>query len=207
MGVREAKRALRRRIKDWRDSLAPMEREAMSERVALRVFDLPAFHRARTVLTYAAFGSEVATDLITARVLAEGKRLVLPRVSAERLVLHRIDDLKADLVAGVWGIPEPDPERPVVAPEEVDLFLLPGVAFDPGGTRLGYGRGYFDRALEGAPGAKVALAFDGQVVDQVPAGRGDVPVDFVVTPTRVVRCGAAVGGSGGPEEAEGAHQK
>jgi 5-formyltetrahydrofolate cyclo-ligase len=208
MGVREAKRALRRRIKDWRDALAPAERDAMSERVARRVFDLPAYRRARCVLTYAAFGSEVGTDAITARVLAEGKRLVLPRVTPEGLVLHRVDDLKADLVAGVWGIPEPDPERPVVAPGEVDLFLLPGVAFDSRGRRLGYGRGYFDRTLAEARGEKAALAFDGQVVEQVPAGPADVPMDWVVTPTRLVRCGAAAaGGPGGPEEAEGARAR
>jgi len=163
----------------------------MSDQVARRVFDLGTYRGARSVLAYAAFGSEVGTDAITARVLAEGKRLVLPRVTPEGLVLHLVDDLKTDLVAGVWGIAEPDPERPVVAPGEIDLFLLPGVAFDLGGNRLGYGRGYFDQVLAGSPGAKVALAFDGQVVDQVPAGPADVPVDMVVTPTRVVRCGAA----------------
>lgn len=165
----------------------------MSAQVARRVFDLPAYRRARCVLAYAAFGSEVGTGLITTRVLAEGKRLVLPRITPEGLALHRVDDPKADLTAGVWGIPEPGPERPVVAPGEVDLFLLPGVAFDLSGNRLGYGRGYFDRVLAGAPGVKAALAFDGQVVDQVPAGPADVAVDLVVTPTRVVRCGAAAG--------------
>jgi len=200
MGVREAKRALRRRIKDWRDGLSSTEREAMSEQVARRVFDLGAWRRARCVLAYAAFGSEVATDSITARLLSEGKRLVLPRVTGEGLTLHRIDDPARDLVAGVWGIPEPDPQRPVVAPEEIDLFLLPGVAFDAGGGRLGYGRGYFDRVLAGAPGKKVALAFDGQVVTEVPVGPADVPVDAVVTPTRVIRCGAAATETGSARE-------
>lgn len=197
MGVREAKRALRRRIKDWRDGLSSTEREAMSEQVAGRVFDLDAWRRARCVLTYAPFGSEVATDSITARLLAEGKRLVLPRVGDDGLTLHRIEDLEADLVEGVWGIPEPDPARPIVAPEEVELFLLPGLAFDAEGHRLGYGRGYFDRVLARAPGEKVALAFDGQVVEQVPVGPHDAPVDAVVTPTRVIRCGAAAAGETG----------
>jgi 5,10-methenyltetrahydrofolate synthetase len=191
MGVREAKRALRRRIKDWRDGLSSTEREAMSEQVARRVFELAAWRDARCVLAYAAFGSEVATDSITARLLAEGKSLVLPRVGDDGLVLHRIDDPERDLVAGVWGIPEPDPARPEVGPDAVELFLLPGVAFDARGHRLGYGRGYFDRALAGVPGEKVALAFDGQVVDKVPVGPQDVPVDWVVTPTRVIRCGRA----------------
>jgi len=102
-----------------------------------------------------------------------------------------VDDPARDLVPGVWDIPEPDARCPVVAPEEVELFLLPGLAFDLGGHRLGYGRGYFDRVLGRAPGEKVALAFDGQIVETVPVGPQDVPVDAVVTPTRVIRCGAA----------------
>jgi 5-formyltetrahydrofolate cyclo-ligase len=191
MGVREAKRALRRRIKDWRDSLAPEERDEMTEQVARRVFDLGAYHSARRVLAYAAHGSEVGTDAVTAGILKDGKGLILPRVTEDGLTLHRVDDPARDLVPGVWDIPEPDARCPVVAPEEVELFLLPGLAFDPEGHRLGYGRGYFDRVLGRASGEKVALAFDGQVVEAVPVGPQDVPVDAVVTPTRMIRCGTA----------------
>jgi 5-formyltetrahydrofolate cyclo-ligase len=202
MGVREAKRALRRRIKDWRDGLTPAERDEMTEQVARRVFDLGAYRRARHVLAYAAHGSEVGTDAITAGILKDGKGLILPRVTEEGLVLHRVEDPSRDLVPGVWDIPEPAADCPVVAPEEVDLFLLPGLAFDALGRRLGYGRGYFDRTLADVPGAKVALAFDGQVVDQVPVGPRDVAVDGVVTPTRVIRCGAAA-----PKDAGSAQER
>jgi len=163
----------------------------MTEQVARRVFDLGAYRRAHRVLAYAAYGSEVGTDAVTAGILKDGKGLILPRVTEEGLTLHRVDDPARDLVPGVWDIPEPDARCPVVAPEEVELFLLPGLAFDLGGHRLGYGRGYFDRVLGRAPGEKVALAFDGQIVETVPVGPQDVPVDAVVTPTRVIRCGAA----------------
>lgn len=191
MGVKEAKRALRRRIKGWRDALDPGERDAWSERIAARVLALDDYRKARAVLVYAGFGSEVATGELGRAVLRDGKRLVMPRVGEPGLTLYAVADPATDLTAGVWGIPEPVPTLPAVAPEEVELFLLPGLAFDPGGGRLGYGRGYFDRALADAPGTKVALAFDGQVVEAVPCGPGDVPMDLVVTPTRVIRCGEA----------------
>jgi 5-formyltetrahydrofolate cyclo-ligase len=159
--------------------------------VAERVLGLDRYREARSVLVYADFGSEVATGALVRAVRADGKRLVMPRVGEGGLALHAVADPGADLAAGVWGIAEPRAGLPAVAPGDVDLFLLPGLAFDPEGGRLGYGRGYFDRALAGVSGAKVALAFDGQVVEAVPKGPRDVPVDVLVTPTRVVRCAPA----------------
>lgn len=188
MGVREAKRALRRRVKVWRDTLPPEERDQLSAHVARRVFALDTYRRARCVAAYAAFGSEVATAAIAARVLEDGKALAMARVEGETLVLHRVRDPSRDLVAGTWGIPEPAADLPVVDPGAVELFLLPGLVFDAKGGRIGYGRGYFDRVLAAASGVKVALAFDGQLVEAVPVAPRDVAMDKVVTPTRVIRC-------------------
>jgi len=170
----------------------------MGARVAGRVFTLDAYRRARCVAAYAAFGSEVSTAAITARVLTDGKQLAMARVEGDALVLHRVLDPARDLVPGTWDIPEPAPDLPVVDPRAVDLFLLPGLAFDPGGGRLGYGRGFFDRVLAEVPGVKVALAFDGQLVEAVPVEPRDVAMDGVVTPTRVIECGA-----GGPDRPKG----
>lgn len=191
MGVKEAKQALRQQISGWRDGLDPAQREAQSARVAARVLAQECYRAADSVLVYAHVGSEVATPALVRAILADGKRLVMPRVAKEGLVLHAVADPETELAAGVWGIPEPLPALPVVAPGDVALFLLPGLAFDAAGGRLGYGRGYFDRVLAGASGRKVALAFDGQVVEAVPRGPRDVAVDRVVTPTRVIRCAPA----------------
>jgi 5-formyltetrahydrofolate cyclo-ligase len=193
MGLREAKRALRRRVKGWRDALSAPERESLSGHLADRLLALECYRAAGTVLVYADFGSEVATGALVGAILQDGKRLVMPRVADGDLVLHAVVDPERDLVAGVWGIREPDPACNEVAPAEVELFLLPGLAFDEGGGRLGYGRGYFDRVLAQASGRRVALAFDGQVVEAVPRGATDVAMDLVVTPTRVIRCGPASG--------------
>jgi 5-formyltetrahydrofolate cyclo-ligase len=197
MNAQQAKQALRQRIRDWREGISAADREAWSRAVADRVRGLDAYRAARTVLVFAGIGTEVATDALVRAVASDRKRLVMPRVGEHDLVLHAVADPERDLAPGVWGIPEPGTECPEVAPEAVDLFLLPGLAFDPAGGRLGYGRGYFDRVLARAPGTKVALAFDGQVVDAVPRGPGDVPVDLVVTPTRVLRCSAAPGAARG----------
>lgn len=198
MDVRQAKQALRRRVAAWRDALPEAERRADSARLAERVRALDGYREAGTVLLYWAIGSEPATADLIGAVLEDGKGLVMPRVADGDLALHRVADPAADLAEGVWGIREPLPDRPRVAPEAVDLFLLPGLAFDARGGRLGYGRGYFDRTLTGARGLKAALAFDGQVVARVPTGPADVAVDLVVTPTRLIRC--ATGGSTAHEE-------
>ena len=122
--------------------------------------------------------------------LDRGKTLVLPRVDAAArvLVLHRVADLDGDVVPGFRGIPEPSPDLPTVRPADVDCALVPGVAFDDDGRRLGYGGGYYDRLLpQLRPGVpRIAGAFDLQIVDHVPAGAHDVAVDVVVTPTRTV---------------------
>lgn len=188
----DAKRALRRQVLGRRDALDPGWRDWASRAIFTRVEALPAVQAARRVLGYHSFGSEPATEPFLRRVLAEGRRLVLPRIDrpARSLTLYEVVDLDADLVAGPWGIREPDPARARgVDPAEVDLVLVPGVAFDSQGGRLGYGAGYYDRLLGGcAPGTpRVAAAFEIQVVERVPAGPQDRPVDVIVTEAQVHR--------------------
>jgi 5-formyltetrahydrofolate cyclo-ligase len=107
--------------------------------------------------------------------------------AARALALHRVDDPAGQLRPGMWGIPEPDPARaPTVAPAEVEFVLVPGVAFDPRGGRLGYGGGYYDRLLTAVATdtPRVAAAFEVQMVDEVPMAPGDQRVDRVITEVR-----------------------
>jgi 5-formyltetrahydrofolate cyclo-ligase len=139
------------------------------------------------VLGFASFGSEVETRAFLHRVLASGRALALPRVDrgARRLVLHWVASLDTELRPGPWGIPEPDPARcRLAAPPEIDFVLVPGVAFDPDGGRLGYGAGYYDRLLAAWPlplPPLVAAALQIQIVPVVPVLAGDHRVDIVVT--------------------------
>ena len=150
-------------------------------RHALAFLSLPAVRRAGEVLAYHAFGSEPETLPFLRALLAGDKGLLLPRIdrAARALTLHRVRDLDADLTPGPWGIREPDPRRcPPVRPGDVDLVLVPGVAFDAGGGRLGYGGGYYDRLLgtcaDATPPAcagSIVSAID--QVNQLKAQQGD----------------------------------
>ena len=187
----DAKALLRRSILARRDALDPAERMRRSSAALDRVQGLAAFRQARVALGYASFGSEIDTRGWLDGVLAGGRALVLPRIdrAARRLTLHRVRDLRADLVPGVWGIAEPDPSRCRTASlAEIDFVLVPGLVFDPEGGRLGYGAGYYDRLLGAWPAPLpplVSAAFDVQVVPSVPVLATDHRVDLVVTESRI----------------------
>jgi len=186
----EAKSALRRVILARRDALDPGLRTHHSRAALDRMRRLPSFREAPVVLAYASFGSELDTRALLDDVLGGGRALVLPRVDrqARRLVLHEVRDLAADLLPGTWGIPEPAPARcRRVAPDEVEFVLVPGVAFDPDGGRVGYGAGFYDRLLGEWPAPLpplVAAAFELQIVPAVPVLPADHRVDVVVTESR-----------------------
>lgn len=208
-GVEKAE--LRRRILAWRDGLPPEQVTAWSAAIARRLFSLAAFRRARTVLFYLSFRNEVATPPMISRALGLGKRVCLPEVVPEgrRLVPRLVRPapvwearpfspaaaVSAGLVPGPMGLWQPDPSRcPAVPPADIDLVLVPGVAFDRRGHRLGFGQGYYDRFLPALPGhaQRVGLAFGGQVVEAVPAAPWDVPLHRLVTEARVVKCAAVI---------------
>jgi 5-formyltetrahydrofolate cyclo-ligase len=188
--LREAKRMLRTAIIDARDALPAAARDEGSERIAARVLALAQWQAARTVLLTLPFRSEWDAARVARAALAAGKRVVVPRVDAPArvLALHRIACLADDIVPGYRGIPEPRDALPLAGTDEVDLALVPGVAFDAQGRRLGYGGGYYDRLLpllrHEAP--RVAGAFDLQIVPEVPAAAHDLGVDVVVTPSQVI---------------------
>jgi 5-formyltetrahydrofolate cyclo-ligase len=188
LSLHEAKRAMRGAIIAARDGLAAATRERAGRAIGERLRALPSFRAARCILATLPFRGEWDTRPVLAAALAAGKKVALPRVNdaARMLDLHTVADLAADTMPGYRAIPEPRPERPRLDPAAVDWVLVPGVAFDPEGKRLGYGGGYYDRllALLRPETARVAGAFDLQVVPRVPAAPHDLAVDVVVTETR-----------------------
>jgi 5-formyltetrahydrofolate cyclo-ligase len=116
------------------------------------------------------------------------KRIALPRVSGLDLTFHRVAS-RAELQAGSFGILEPSAEAPAAC-DKFDLILIPGLAFDRHGGRLGRGKGFYDRFLAAARGTRAGVCFDDQIVGKVPTGPHDLRVDFVVTPSAVFRCGS-----------------
>ena len=194
----EEKRVLRRAMSDRRAALPAEERAERSRQAARRLAELPELAGARAVAGFLAKGAEIDPAEALAEVGRRGGTVVYPRVTAgePRLRFHWVagpDDLRP----GAYGILEPEAACPEVAPQDLDVILLPGLAFDPAGRRLGYGGGYYDEVgglvrREGRA-LLVGVAFDFQVVDRCPAGEDDVTIDGVVTETRVVRCRAKEG--------------
>jgi len=188
--LREAKRSLRATVMGARDALPQAVRAEASRRIAEKLLALPQFQAARSVLLTLPFRSEWYATLIARAALAAGKRVIVPRVDAAArvLVLHRIESLDDGIVAGYRGIPEPRADLPGAHAQDVALALVPGVAFDAQGRRLGYGGGYYDRLLPllqpDVP--RLAGAFDEQIVERVPAAAHDLAVDVIATPTRLV---------------------
>src|SRR3954469_11226147 len=145
------KQTLRRGFVARRDAMTASERSRVADALIANITALPPYRAARSVLATMAIGSEWDTRAFVARARADGKRIVLPRITPlpRRLQLHEVVD-DGELVPGVWDIPEPDPERcPAVELKDVDLALVPAIAVDRAGYRLGYGAGYFDRLLAG----------------------------------------------------------
>ena len=138
---------------------------------------------------YAAHGTELSIDAALRRLLDDGVTVCLPWVAGATLGVGAITDVAADLAPGWRGVREPRVPRRPFRPQAVDVVFAPGVGFDPLGNRLGYGGGHFDRLLprlrRGVP--VVGVAFDEQVLDRLPVGPHDCPVDIVITPQRTLR--------------------
>lgn len=184
--LKARKRAVRRAAIERRDLLSASERSAKSERIVDQVLALPEIGAARTVMAFWSFGSEVQTSALIERLNEEGKRVVLPRVAEGEIAA--VAYAPGDPVAATsFGAMEPVGVELVPA-EDVDVVIVPGVAFDRRGGRVGYGGGFYDRLFTRAPSAPaVAVAFAAQLIDEVPQGRSDARVDVLVTEEEVIR--------------------
>jgi 5-formyltetrahydrofolate cyclo-ligase len=189
--IRDRKQYIRRSIRAVRRGLSEAERLAHSRRVWERVAALSCYQHARVVLGYMAFDHEVLTDGLMRQAMASGKQLVLPMVLGDRqdMALYVIEDLGCDVAPGYRGILEPQPQRTrAVAPETLELALIPGVAFDLRGGRLGFGTGFYDRLLSRLPQGipTVGLAFDFQVIPRLPFQPHDMLLEAIVTEHRII---------------------
>jgi 5-formyltetrahydrofolate cyclo-ligase len=210
------KQQIRKSILAAREQLSPDVRAAYNAAITERLLQLPEYRRAETVLGYMNFGSEYASEVWVAQVLADGKRLILPRVNrhTNTLDLYLVEDMESQLAAGLWGIREPVIERCKRLSDinEVEFVLLPGIAFSRDGARLGYGGGFYDKLLMKPlairPGEQTTLAksrvmahaphrfalataaFGLQVVAQIPQEATDVRVEWIITEAETIDCNA-----------------
>jgi 5-formyltetrahydrofolate cyclo-ligase len=177
-----------------KNRVAQKDKEAVSRRICERFMALPAYQSARTVMWYVDAGSEVRTRHTIPEALGHGKRVVVPWcvIETNTLELFHLADM-SELVEGAYKILEPKTElrhlpHKVVRPEELDIVMVPGTAFDLRGGRMGQGKGYYDRLLSTASknAPLVGMAFDCQIFDEIPVAPHDVFMDVVLTETREI---------------------
>lgn len=179
-----------------RNAIPAEERGRLGVEIERRLFDLPALLAASTVLLFSSFGSEVPTDGIRERLIEQGHRVVLPYLDGREMEAAEVRPGEA-LTSSAYGPAEP-PSRSAVDPRQIEAAVAPGLAFDRIGYRLGYGGGHFDRYLRriGTGAVRIGIGFHVQLVDAVPHGLGDEPLDLVVTEDVTIDCRAARRGPG-----------
>jgi 5-formyltetrahydrofolate cyclo-ligase len=184
------KAKLRRAMKDHRAAIPEAERTRRSYEAAGRLVSLPEVDGAAVAFVFRSFGTEISTEPVIQGLAERGLALALPILVDGDLqaAAYRLGD---PLTASPYGALEPL-ARTIVEAERVDLVVTPGLAFDDRGYRLGFGGAYYDRFLPRTrpDASRVGFCFDEQVVDAVPHGDGDVPVQTVVTDRRVLRATA-----------------
>jgi len=184
---------LRRYALALRRSLTQKEIQEKSEKIWQNLFNLPLFARAGVVLFYIALPDEVQTHKMIETTLRMGRRVAVPVVDpgARKIIPFEIKSPQAELIPGPFGVLQPkEKDRYSISVEEIDLVIVPGVAFDPQGRRLGFGAGFYDRFLHKLPFHTkfIALTFECQLMDEIPCEEHDITVDYVITEKRVICC-------------------
>ena len=150
-----------------------------SEDLTRQFLATPLYRQAKTLYGYLPYNQEVRTVPILAQALADGKQVAVPKVYGDTMRFILLPDL-TKVAKGYSNIPEPIDDEPV-ANDETALVLMPGLAFDPQGNRMGYGGGFYDKFLEAEPGhPTVALCYDFQMLPQLDTEAHDIPVDLVL---------------------------
>ncbi|MDP2279704.1 MAG: 5-formyltetrahydrofolate cyclo-ligase [Nitrospirota bacterium] len=186
------KKTLRQETLLKRNAIPDNIKEEKDTAIRQRIIQLPEFTDAKTIFFYASFRSEVNTMEMIKITLGQGKRAILPKVDKENkmLKLYEIKDMN-ELAKGYVGILEPSvSEERLTGPDDIDLVIIPGAAFDVSGSRLGYGAGFYDRFLAGIKNKipVIAPAYEEQIVENIPSEPHDVKVTKIVTDMRVIEC-------------------
>jgi 5-formyltetrahydrofolate cyclo-ligase len=182
-----AKRELRKRMRDLRRLLPQSACEKRTAAATARLIELPELLHARTILGFCAIHKELDPAGVLAWAERKGKRIALPRVEGERLDIH-LHHQGAPLDEGAFGTLEPLSSAPRIEASEVDVVLVPGLAFDGQGQRIGYGQAFYDRLLPSMPQAfRIGIAYDFQLLAELPAEAHDVPMHCVISDARTLR--------------------
>ena len=191
-GEKEKKELLRKKIRNLLNEFSPSLLEEKSKLIESHLFSLPEYKKFSTVMFYVSTAKEVSTHDMIKTALSENKKAAVPLiVESQNIMLPCvITDLK-DLIPGPLGILQPPKQKiKTVSVSSLDLVIVPGMAFDKKGNRVGRGRGFYDRFLKlsNPETLKIALAFSCQIVEQAPVNKTDIAVDKIITEDGIINC-------------------
>lgn len=186
MNISESKNELRQQIRTRIKTLTPEQRVTASTQARALLEQQMVWKNAKLIFFYAPMAEEIDIWPLLTDALAAGKAVALPRFDSltQRYVACQIRDVAKDLNHGQFGIREPGGHCIAVPPNRLDLILVPGVAFDAHGRRLGRGKGFYDQMLASVRGTTCGVAFDEQIVEAIPVEPHDVHLNCILTPTR-----------------------
>ena len=187
------KATIRKEILDKRESQSPAIRSALSHSIVRTLLSRGEFHQAGRILIYLSRDGEVVTDGLMGRAFELRKRVCVPVVDHKQkeLLISELSGPEISFRLGAFGIREPkEGDCNLVPADTIDLVVVPGLAFDPQGGRIGYGKGYYDRLLKHLKPhiPRIALAFDFQIYDAVPQDESDAPVNLIITEKSTMNC-------------------
>lgn len=173
----------RAEIKRLRSRLSDFERELESEQVCKKIMELESYKNSKNILSFMNFGSELTIEILNKWIVEEGKNLYLPRVEKDGTL--SVVEYGSGFTVGQFGIREPIGRK---YSGKLDLIIVPGLAFDKDGNRIGYGKGYYDRLFLSYPTTiKVAPIFEFQLFDKIPYEEHDIKLDFIVTKNEILK--------------------
>ncbi len=177
-----AKETFRREMRPYRYAASRLIRQTAAHQAMQHFITLPEVRNARVVALYAPIDSELDTGPIAKYLFDNDILVVYPKVAADRLELqfHRVETLE-QLHPGRFGVHEPESGTGIVSIDKVDVVIVPGLAFDKSGRRLGWGCGYYDATLADYSGLRVGFGYEFQMIDTVPVTTHDLLVDMIVT--------------------------
>ncbi|WP_160683452.1 5-formyltetrahydrofolate cyclo-ligase [Clostridium sp. C2-6-12] len=187
------KKILRKEVLEKRNNLDLDKKEEMDKEILKKFYETQYYREAKKIFIYISYASEINTKKIINKALKDNKKIYVPRTEFKTRNMDAVEITSLDnLVQSTYGILEPSIEAPYIDPNELDLIVVPGVAFDRKGGRMGYGAGFYDRYFKKIKKenknkiVKLALAYDLQMLDKVPMSEQDVPVDYILTENQFI---------------------
>lgn len=157
-------------------------RKTAEAAITRKIIQSPEISAAGTIATWASYRSEVNTYPLITHWLSEQKQVVIPKVIDNDISFFSISQI-SDISPGYKGVPEPTRLTSAIDPAEIDVCIVPGLAFDISGHRLGYGKGFYDRFLTSYSGPSIGICFTNQLVYSLPHNNTDIPVKSIITDT------------------------